>query len=141
MKTLEQRFWPKVDTRGICWEWTAARGGFRNGYGVIGRQDGGSRYAHRVAWELLVGPIPEELTIDHLCRNTLCVNPDHMEIVPRGVNTLRAYNFSGINSRKTHCKRGHAFDSDNTHLTPTGRRNCRACDREYYHRKRADKNG
>lgn len=83
----ELRFWPRVrKVDGACWEWIGAR--IAAGYGVFwnGRLN---TYAHRFAYELLVGPIPAGLTIDHLCRNTSCVNPAHMEPVTRAENNRR----------------------------------------------------
>ena len=81
-------FWPKVDRRADdeCWPWLATVN--RKGYGQVSR-DGAIRPAHRVAYELLVGPIPEEMTLDHLCRNTGCVNPTHLEPVSAAENTRR----------------------------------------------------
>ncbi|MDQ4143885.1 MAG: HNH endonuclease [Actinomycetota bacterium] len=104
-----------------CWVWTAATD---RGYGYFGLRKGCIKLAHRLAYEALRGPIPEDLTIDHLCRNRSCVNPWHMEPVPRGVNTAR-----GGNGIKTHCKRGHKFTLENTRIVPKGR-DCRACHNE-----------
>jgi hypothetical protein len=95
------RFWSKVDDSGSrgCWEWLAAKE--RTGYGtffcrhVIGRGTAIPERAHRVAYELLVGPIQAGLTLDHLCRNRGCVNPAHLEPVTRGENVRR-----GVISRK-----------------------------------------
>lgn len=81
----EERFWAKVDCSGDCWEWT---GGTSDGYGAI-RVDGLMAKAHRFAYEQLRGPIPDDLDIDHLCRNTRCVNPDHLEPVTRSENARR----------------------------------------------------
>jgi hypothetical protein len=85
---LERRFWRHVvrDPDTECWEWTAARK--NGGYGsfAIGR---GNVYAHRFAYEMLVGPIPGGLELDHLCRNRGCANPDHLEPVTRQINVLR----------------------------------------------------
>lgn len=88
-RPLEERFWEKVEPTGFCWNWTAST---RNGYGQIsvGGRKGRIAGAHRVAYELLIGPIPDGLVIDHLCRNTLCVNPDHLEPVTVRENALRA---------------------------------------------------
>lgn len=100
-KPLEERFWEKVDQSGDCWEWTAYRG--QNGYGQIG---GGPRtarvlYAHRVSFELLSGPIPEGMFIDHICHNRGCVNPAHLRLATNKQNlenmsVLRSDNKSGV---------------------------------------------
>lgn len=69
-----------------CWQWQGCTNG--TGYGQISL-DAKMRYAHRLAYELMVGPIPEGLVIDHLCRNKGCVNPDHLEAVTTEVNNAR----------------------------------------------------
>ena len=83
---LEVRFWSQVNKAGDCWEWT---GSLRRGYGRFktGRT---SVTAHRFSYEHMVGPIPEGLELDHLCRNTACVRPDHLEPVTRLVNVRRS---------------------------------------------------
>jgi hypothetical protein len=111
---------------GGCIVWT---GVLRNGYGVI---SSGNRWlrAHRVAYELLVGPIPDGLVLDHLCRNTRCINPHHLEPVTVRENTLRSpIALSAINARKTHCPAGHEYSPENTYLRANGHRACRACGR------------
>lgn len=87
-RPLWDRFWEKVDVEpGQCWLWTACT---KNGYGVIWVDaEHRAEEAHRVAYELLVGPIPEGMTIDHLCRVTRCQNPDHFELVTAGENSRR----------------------------------------------------
>lgn len=118
-------FWSKVDASGDCWEWT---GGTGKGYGRAKNRSGLSKQAHRVAYELLVGPVPEGLQIDHLCRNRTCVNPDHLEVVTSRVNTRRGFSFAGLRARQTECVNGHAFDAANTYLRPdNGTRVCRIC--------------
>lgn len=120
-----------------CWEWTAARNQF--GYGVIHRLDEGSRLAHRILYEMLVGPIPEGLELDHLCRNRGCVRPSHLEAVTRQVNILRGDNpriVKARNASKTHCPHGHPYDEQERYRRPNGERRCGACARDYWRRKR-----
>ena len=120
---LADRFWPKVRKTDGCWEWTACR--TRSGYGNIGMGDR-VLFAHRVAYELCVGPIPPGLTLDHLCRNRGCVNPAHLEPVTMRENLRRGMSPVGIEARTTHCPRGHAYDQENTEVR-RGRRHCRLC--------------
>lgn len=124
-----ERFLAKIDASGDCWQWTAGVSGGR--YGSFLRPDlgGKAQKAHRVAWELLVGPIPDGLQIDHLCKNTLCVNPDHLEPVTARVNVRRSAGVCARNAAKTACKRGHVFTEENTMRRPTGRR-CKTCHAE-----------
>jgi hypothetical protein len=88
-ETPEIRFWAKVDARGPCWLWTA--GQTSNGYGRFGLTSRDKRLAHRFAWELLIGQVPEGLQLDHLCRVRLCVNPDHLEPVTPQENWARSH--------------------------------------------------
>lgn len=133
----EERFWAKVDRRGRveCWPWTASTAG-NQGYGRIrvGERD---VLAHRFAYELLRGPIPEGLDIDHLCRNRRCVNPAHMEPVTRTENTMRGESPNARNARKTHCAKGHPLTPENVYIFP-GRstRQCKPCRREVDRRRR-----
>ena len=87
--------------------------------------------AHRLAYEVTLGPIADGLTVDHLCRNRSCIRPDHMDLVPMGVNTMRGTSVSAINVAKTHCVRGHPFDATNTRLDSYQHRHCRTCEREH----------
>lgn len=121
---LQDRFWVKVQKTDSCWNWTAAQ--FGNGYGVIGAK-GRSHLAHRVAYQLLKGSIPEGLQVDHLYRNRLCVNPDHMELVTNQENTRRGTAGDWQRS-KTHCPWGHEYTEDNIVWYHGGRhRACKAC--------------
>lgn len=115
-------------TPGGCWNWTAAIDPV-SGYGRIS-VEGSTGYAHRVAFEILVGPIPDGLTIDHLCRNRRCVNPVHLEPVTQRENTLRGTGLSARRAAQTHCQNGHSFDEANTYWFD-GHRTCRVCKREY----------
>lgn len=86
--------------------------------------------AHRYAYELLVGPIPEGLHIDHLCRVRLCVNPAHLEAVTCHENNRRSTSPTAVNAKKTHCPRGHEYTEENTYFAPPdGRRMCKPCAR------------
>jgi len=131
VRPLADRFWPKVARRGSdeCWPWLASTNGV--GYGQIarGRAGTGMIGAHRVAYELLVGPIPAGLHLDHLCRNTLCVNPAHLEAVSARTNIRRGVAPSIARSRADACPHGHPFTPENTHITPRGYRQCRECGR------------
>jgi len=119
-----QRFWSKVNKTDTCWLWTACIQ--TGGYG-LSWYNGRNVLAHRLSYELLKGEIPKGLTIDHLCRVRHCVNPDHLEVVTNKENVLRGEGLSAINSRKTHCKRGHPLSGDNLYRHPKGERHCRAC--------------
>ena len=115
----DERFFAKVRDLGDCWHWVAST--TTNGYGCF--WDGErNRPAHRWAWEFFNGPIPDGLVLDHLCRNILCVNPDHLEPVTHTVNMRRGV-FPVVGS----CKWGHEFSEANTYVTKAGKRHCRAC--------------
>ena len=110
-----------------CWLWEGSHQ--EKGYGFFAVNQK-VQIAHRVAYEMFKGPIPEGLTIDHLCRNRRCVNPDHLEAVSIRTNTLRGEAVSAKNLRKTHCIRGHPLSGDNVYRDPKrGVRNCRECRR------------
>ncbi len=115
----------RVERVDDCWLWTGAR--HNAGYGQYGKP---ARLAHRMSYEAFVGPIPDGLTVDHLCRNRLCVNPSHLEPVALAVNVLRGESLPAKNARKTHCPKGHPYDETNTHITKQGWRICKACKRE-----------
>lgn len=129
-----------------CIPWTGAIA--KTGYGTLG-----SRYAHRLAYEQHVGPIPVGMCIDHLChtsdesctggptcRHRRCVNPEHLEVVTRGENNRRGRGWAGKASQ-THCRHGHEFTPENTYRNPRGTRQCKACRRralrDNYARKKA----
>jgi hypothetical protein len=137
--SVEQRFWAKVDRRGDdeCWPWLGVLHG--GGYGRFFLGPVGQRevYAHRFSYELAVDAIPEGMQIDHLCRNTRCVNPAHMEVVTQQENLRRGTGASALNAAKNECKNGHPFDLFNTYFDANGWRHCRACMKEREQKYRA----
>lgn len=137
-RSLKDRFAEKwMPGEDGCWQWTGAIE-LSQGYGQIrtGGPGGGRRTrAHRVAYELYVGPIPEGLQIDHLCRNRGCVNPSHLEAVDSRTNTLRGEGISAQYARRTICGKGHSLEGENLYwATPKNAnrpvRQCRECSRE-----------
>lgn len=118
---LQRRFLARVevDTSTGCWEWM----GYRDwrGYPRLGR-----RHAHRVAYEMFVGPIPDGLHIDHLCRNVSCVFHGHLEAVTQAENNRRQWAARG---RATRCRRGHAY-AEHGVRDRKGYFVCAACRRE-----------
>lgn len=134
----QARFWSKValpNGQG-CMLW--ARGTTAGGYGEI-KIRGQMVYAHRLSYVLAYGPIPEDLTIDHVktrgCTSTRCVAPAHLEAVTSSENSRRSD--PGARQRaKTHCINDHAFDEVNTYRRPTGGRDCKTCKYERIRRSR-----
>ena len=119
------RMWSRVRKTDACWVWLGCRVG---GYGQMGISDRKRVFVHRLAYAQLVGPIPDGMTLDHLCRNRSCVRPDHLEAVTQRTNVLRGVGRSAVNARKTACPRGHAYTPENTRWSRK-KRHCRECDR------------
>lgn len=136
-KFTESQFWSCVDKTGSCWLWL----GVRNpaGYGVVTPTLAGSRYAHRAAYTLTRGAIPEGMDLDHICHSTTscrggrwcqhrrCVNPAHLEPVTHYVNMRR-----GVQANQPRCKHGHELTGDNLIIRQRANgihtyRQCRAC--------------
>ena len=124
---VPEAFWSRVEASAEgCWIWTGSR--TSAGYGNLRLPGGGFDYAHRVAYSALVGPIPEGLVLDHLCRVRNCVNPAHLEPVEHAVNVRRGAGTYG--PLKTSCKRGHDMtDPSSVYRTPAGHARCRECAR------------
>lgn len=132
---LERTVTPRPD----CQIWTMA---VSEGYGITSL-DGKAQRAHRVVWELTHGPIPDGMTIDHLCRVRSCINVAHMEVVSLAENVRRSLPYRRTRPRAVatdgrpriaHCVNGHSFTPENSYYKPSGKRECRACATE---RKRA----
>lgn len=118
-----------------CWIYPTRN---ESGYGVIGLpgRGGGTAKAHRLAYEHVVGPIPEGMDLDHLCRVRACCNPAHLAPVDRSTNNLRGLR----HSRQENCKQGHPLSGENLRQTDR-QRVCRTCERQrsrtYQQKKRA----
>lgn len=138
--TLMTRFLAKVnppDAQG-CNLWSASLN--RSGYGTF-NVHGASKLAHRVAYEMFIGPIPDGLSLDHVCHNLdtscgggpkckhrRCTNVHHLEPVTRRENSARGRSPHANRVLVTHCKRGHSYNEENTYINATsGKRQCRAC--------------
>lgn len=134
MRTWEQRLSDatdrieaRLDRSGDCWVWPGSTNG--KGYGTVSVKTGEGRkavivYIHRAMYERYVGPIPERHEIDHTCRNRACGKPAHLEAVTHAENVARAA------ALVTHCPRNHAYDEENTYVSPQGKRKCRTCTRD-----------
>lgn len=143
-----ERFFDKFERNGAdCWVWTASR--LPNGYGSfwVGENGIKAANAHRFAYRLLVGEVPDGLVLDHLCRNRACVNPEHLEPVTDRENMWRGEHASIVAARKGQCVNGHKMTPENTRIAPArpGRRNratreCRQCGRDQ-ERRRAKQRG
>jgi len=133
----EERFWAMVTKTDDCWLWTGGNDGRGYGRFEIRRRsyDGTipaiTRMAHRYAYELLVGPIPDGCELDHVCEVRNCVRPDHVDPVTKQEHARRT------RMRKTHCKRGHELAGDNVVIV-NGARHCLSC-RKIHNAKKTEK--
>jgi hypothetical protein len=128
-----------------CWLWPKA---LNKGYGVS-KRNMKQTFVHRVVYELLVGPIPEGLHLDHdchtrdtscrvwdQCEHRRCANPRHLKPVTPGDNAKLARNIPAENAQKTHCANGHPLTGGNLYIYPSGKRCCRTCNNESHWRRR-----
>lgn len=125
---ITDEFWSKVDVKSEdeCWKYLGSK--LPNGYGQFWFEEIRQPItAHRVAYELMIGKIPEGYQIDHLCRNRLCVNPKHLEAVTCQTNLLRGNTDAAKNASQTHCPQGHSYSGKNLYISPRGERICRIC--------------
>lgn len=127
------RFHDKVLVGDGCWEWAAGRSG--SGYGgfaVHQRVEG----AHRVAWELWNGPVPDGLQVCHRCDNPTCVRPDHLFLGTIQDNQRDKVAKGRGLANRDECPHGHPFDNAHSYVRPSGGKKCRTCDREGVRRRR-----
>lgn len=121
-----------------CWEWQGGK--TTEGYGQVMGLDRKRVYAHRLMYELMVNDIPEGLHIDHLCKNTSCVRPAHLEPVLPAENLRRSTAIEGWKRRCAEleaCKNGHPWTPETTYVTKANKRACRICARASWKRMRA----
>ena len=134
-----ERAMTRVDRTGQCWLWLGPV--TADGYGKTAVASGRVQTSHRFFYEQLVGPIPDGLQLDHLCRVRNCVNPAHLEPVTVRENTLRSEGFAARHARQTHCLRGHEFTESNTYMRRNAKggisRTCRTCKNEWSRQHRA----
>jgi HNH endonuclease len=144
MRTVDERFWDKVEPEPMsgCWLWTGSAD--HRGYGRFAITSKKFVYPHRYAYEATVGTIADGLVIDHKCRNPYCCNPDHLDVVRQKEN-IRRGNLSDANKSRfaaiTHCPQGHEYTPENTSISVSKKgyknRSCKACNTEKARRYRA----
>lgn len=131
------RFFEKIRFTDSCWVWIGTKD--RKGYGDF-KLNYQHWKAHRITYLLLHGDINSELTIDHLCRNHFCVNPEHLEQVSIKTNILRGEGVCANNSRKKYCVNGHPLFGENLVIRSNNGRRCKTCHREgvkiHYYKKK-----
>jgi hypothetical protein len=125
-------FFSKIKKSKGCWLWTGNKiGSHKIEYGYMNNGTKSGILAHRYSYIIHKGTIIKGLVIDHLCRNGLCVNPKHLELVTNKENILRGIGAPALNARKKYCKKGHLLKGKNIRLRGTNRRICITCEKEY----------
>lgn len=119
------RFVEKIENG--CWEWRGSR--LPSGYGRFSFDGASMGLAHRFSYSIFCGPLVDGMQIDHLCRNTGCVNPKHLEQVTPVENILRSIPFRRTYSSDA-CKNGHPWTERSRYLKKSGKLNCRTCRNE-----------
>lgn len=114
-----------IDPNTGCWIWQCS--GTADGYACAEFPGGMRAYPHRVSYREFVGEIPENMSIDHICKNRKCCNPKHLQVLSIKENILLGSGVAAKNSKKTHCDRGHAFNEFNTRIAASGKRSCKVC--------------
>lgn len=117
-----------------CWLWTGSKS---RGYGNI-TVNNQSYWCHRLAYQEMVGPIPEGHHVHHSCANPLCLNPDHLIAVSEHEHYTTLHDAGRFHRSKTHCRHGHAYNQQNTRIQKDGQRTCRICERVNQDRRRRE---
>jgi hypothetical protein len=139
VEELIDLFWSQIEVVGECLMWTGwinKKSGYAQFNVRFGKHRRVNILAHRFAYWTAIGPIPEGLEPDHLCRHRACINPDHLELVTSQVNVLRSEGLAAKNAVKTHCPYGHEYTAENTMLKSSKkwpgrfRRYCRICEKQ-----------
>lgn len=125
-ETVAERILSNIENWKDCWNW---KGTVSKDYAVMKLHSRQVR-VHRLIYELLVAPIPKGYVVDHVCKNKKCINPNHLQPVTSKENTLRGTSIPAINSKKTHCKRGHSLEGGNLLKGQGNHRRCKLCKRE-----------